>query len=162
MKYKYLSNPYRSIIDNFLHLKEKYSNNEKQLDLIITDFFLRKIKDINEIFYQLEQCYNSTIKSPDFIEKFIGPISKIFEKKNVNNINFFENVLKEEFFIIILNDKFIKEIIQEIENRDLKNLEKIKNLIKSIKEESCIRHSNNCINNQNSKQIDKKLVLPLP
>jgi|LakMenEpi03Aug12_release.lakeMendotaPanAssembly.Ray.scaffolds.fasta_scaffold2188140_2 hypothetical protein len=49
----------------------------------MNDFFNKNIKDINEIFYQLEECYNSTIKSPEFIEKLIGPISKFFEEKNV-------------------------------------------------------------------------------
>ena len=71
------------------------------------------------------------------------------------NINF-ENVLKEEFFNIILNDEFFKEIIQEIERRDMVILSKIKTLIKTIKEEFCQKHSN-CINNHfNRKKIVKK------
>lgn len=56
-------------------------------------------------------------------------------------------MLKEEFFNIILNDEFFKEIIEEIEKRDLIILAKIKSLIKNIKEEFLQKHSGNCVNN---------------
>jgi len=82
-----LSNANRFLVrENFLKLKRKFTNNPKQHEQLITEFFNKNIKDINDIFYQLEECYFSTIKSPEFIEKLIGPISKFFEEKNVNNI----------------------------------------------------------------------------
>ena len=106
-----------NIREIFFELKRKYVNNAKQFDLIITDFFNKNIKDINGIFDQLEECYNSTIKSPEFMQKLIAPIAKFFEEKNVSkiikikiNISF-DNILKEEFFNIILNDDFIRVIL---------------------------------------------------
>lgn len=115
------------------NVKQKEAKYKKCLLEIIT-FCRENSNEIISIVSDLNKTYQNLVKSSSILNNaFESAMIEIVKEYEI--VLSLENLHKEEFFNMIINDDFIKSLIIEVKNKDLPDFVKLRPIIVKIEED---------------------------